>query len=74
MTMSGFDKDVERTVKFWQSERNCVILLTDKEDHYRMDVLYRATGEIDKDIYIERNKDNKYVLIKSIRNYFKQLG
>lgn len=62
-----YDKDVEKTIRFWQESKDCLILINGNT----MDVLYLKTGEIDKDIHLDNDVDNKYILIKSIRNYFR---
>ena len=69
MKLNDYDKDVVKTIKFWQNERNCLILIN--ENNREMTVLYLKTGEIDKDIRLDFDTDNKYSFIKSIRNYFK---
>ena len=63
----AYDKDVERIIGFWQKERDCLILITGSV----MDVLYLKTGEVDKGICLDSDTDNKYLLIKSIRSYFR---
>ena len=62
-----YDKDVEKVIGFWQKERDCLILITGSV----MDILYLKTGEVDRGICLDTDDDNKYILIKSIRRYFK---
>lgn len=73
MTITGFDKEVERQIRFLQSEYNCIVIISERDAIYYMDVCFIATGEIKHGIELCGADTNKYKLMLAMRNYFKQI-
>ena len=70
--MTGFDKEVERRIRFWEQERNCVILISQLGASTVMDVLYKEDGRVEKDIYLGSRQMAKERMLIEMRNYFKR--
>lgn len=68
---SMFDHEIEKFIRYWQQEKNCIILLSDNDGEMIMDVLYKDDGRIEKGIHIGSREDTKERILIRARNHFK---
>lgn len=69
--MIVFDKEVQRRINFFQKEYNCIMLITEIDGYYVMDICFNDTWEIVRNIKLSAVADNKYKLMKAFREYLK---
>ena len=72
MLVMDFDKEVEKKIRFLQSNFNCMIMITRDENFYYMSVFYNETGKFPKDIKLCEADANKYKLMTAMRNAVKR--
>lgn len=71
--MFGYDKEVERFIKFWSAKKNCLILLNENAERRVMCVVHIATGEVSKDIDVGSVEETKERMMIKMRSVLKQL-
>ena len=66
-----WDKTVEKSIRFWQKEKECVIVLSQMGAATIMDVLF-MDGHIEKGIHLgSRQASGDYICVQMSR-YFKR--
>ena len=73
MVLNGsFDKETEKFIKFWQKELNCIILISEVDGFRYMDLMYLATGKIERDIPICKTGVDKHTFFIEARKHLRK--
>lgn len=70
ISINDFDTEVQKRIKFFEKENACVLLLTEDQNTYFMNVYY-LDGKTVENVTLCGVDENKAALMNAIRRYFK---
>jgi hypothetical protein len=66
-----WDKVIQKSIAFWQSEKQCCILLSVIDGKFFVDVMFNDPPRIDMLIPVGNTEDSKETIAINISNYFR---